>query len=1270
LPQKNSHPNISDVIVNPLQLNPSLILKIFLCLICIDLVLAILHLIFPEYYWGQGRGSYFNFENQLTLANWFSSMQFFIAALVALLCLLNSPKGEKTIWALTSLLLIFISVADITLLTNKLIIATSSYPDIYPKLWLMSLLGLFLILHFRIFHRHFQNAPKPRLINIIWLITAIVFMCASIATENSYTIFITGISKLLLASFSIYLLLSYSQQINNPIAESSTQPRTAWLYAGISITTFIAINFQILTFQTVTYFNGYNTANTIISIALLGISLGALVAYLCNEAKRQNILFTFSLLLPVTVLFSFFSIINLNHLQWVMQLILILPFFITGTVITLGLLYAHSSRIYFFDLLGAAIGAVLINILLLWLREEGTYLLLAGLGFLATCCFYMSTSIAKTRLNAALILSFFTICSISLAHNNISQNWLNITAANIHSQYPNNEILHSTSSLIGRYDIIKRDPQSRVLKSMENGNTIDTIRRNTYNQYQIDPRLPHNLHTKPDILIIGVSGDGITKTSRLIGNKVDGVEINPAIIDLMQNKLKPYNGNNYEGISVAAMDGRSYLEQTDKKYDVITLMNAHFAKGSTKKRSGSPEYLHTLEAYEQYLEHLNPDGYINIESVLNRPNTIPSIVKATITLREALINKGITVTNTGKHFFIFRWRTRRGNYIQTLVKNTPFTKQDVVKLKQWLKKVDNLAIRGSSKEWGPIRTAKTTLLHNPLNPSESNYSLAAQGKISEIILESHRLEPALDNKPFPFDTDPSHKNLTLDYLSIVFACLIFLPFLIHIKKKNPQFKLHTWIKTNNQVLLIVALTGSAYFFIEMVFIQQLSIFLTTPVIALTTVLGTLLLFSGLGSLYSSNISQKNVFIAIFISIILLVFWMAFSSLVTTALASVPITIKVFLCVVFLAPLGFILGLPFPYLMRHVQSDSNLTSPAILFAFNGVFAAIAIPLSINLSTSWGFNFTLFISICFYLLVLLLFLHLHNQKIKSTITLFSSCFLLLILSLPIAQSAYVLLLPPASSTFTVTAIEYGKSNYRQSLAMENGDKNRFIPFSWYVWLVQNEQRNILVDTGFESKERARNRRFAFYQSPSQTLNQLGLTANDITDVIISHSHWDHIGGLHKYPNARIWMTQEAYEKIKSDTTKHKMTFVQKTATQAFEALNKAKSEKRLIMIDQEIEILPGLELIPASGHTLGSLFTKVATIDGNTILASDNAYLYRSIERHLIPGSSVAKSSNRHAIKQMHQMASDPLFIIPGHDPLVKQYYPKLSDHIYDISSKPK
>ena len=103
---------------------------------------------------------------------------------------------------------------------------------------------------------------------------------------------------------------------------------------------------------------------------------------------------------------------------------------------------------------------------------------------------------------------------VSSAYINNQVDWLNAVRKKFRRKNPKVHVLFSRSCIVGRYDIIRRFPSSSVLKSCDNGRIIDTIRPSPVEEYLIDPRLPSGVIENPATLILGVSGDGITKTAR------------------------------------------------------------------------------------------------------------------------------------------------------------------------------------------------------------------------------------------------------------------------------------------------------------------------------------------------------------------------------------------------------------------------------------------------------------------------------------------------------------------------------------------------------------------------------------------------------------------------------------------------------------------------------------------------------------------------------------------------------------------------------------
>jgi hypothetical protein len=340
--------------------------------------------------------------------------------------------------------------------------------------------------------------------------------------------------------------------------------------------TFTIIFLQIILFQMLTIFGDYLTANSIISIALLGISAGGLIGWRTSRQAPLQTMAWASLLLPISILLASRATAGATQVPLLVSILLMPPFVCASAVITVALARSKSHLIYFIDLLGAAIGALLVNAALSAFREESSLLFLSAFTALLSGCFTLTLT---PRRNRTWILALMFAVFFAIGSMNLQFDWLNIVRFKLRQRYPDAKVMFSRSSFVGRYDVVRRTLKSETLKAYENGRTIDTIRPTPEEFYQIDPRLPHTLMEDPVILILGISGDGIAKTSRALGKKVYGVEINPTVVSLHTNELVEFNANSYEDIEVAIMDGRSYVEQSRQKYDIITLLNTHAARG-------------------------------------------------------------------------------------------------------------------------------------------------------------------------------------------------------------------------------------------------------------------------------------------------------------------------------------------------------------------------------------------------------------------------------------------------------------------------------------------------------------------------------------------------------------------------------------------------------------------------------------------------------------------------------------------------------------------
>ncbi len=220
---------------------------------------------------------------------------------------------------------------------------------------------------------------------------------------------------------------------------------------------------------------------------------------------------------------------------------------------------------------------------------------------------------------------------------------------------------------------------------------------------------------------------------------------------------------------------------------------------------------------------------------------------------------------------------------------------------------------------------------------------------------------------------------------------------------------------------------------------------------------------------------------------------------------------------------------------------------------------------------------------------------------------------------------------------------------------------------IWLVKGNNRIVLVDAGFNSDiEDAKDFGVINFLRPDSVLFKLNLQAKDVTDIILTHPHWDHADGVDLFPNSQVWIQKEDYNYCVSGAWQKngKKDYHKRVARKLLE-LNIAG---RLTLVDGDNkEILPGISVYTGSRHTYNSQYVLVKTGSEKIILASDNAYTYYNVN-HLKSAPKDATwdiSGYIKAIVRMKTLASDTKFIIPGHDPLVFKNFPAVAEGVARI-----
>jgi glyoxylase-like metal-dependent hydrolase (beta-lactamase superfamily II) len=252
------------------------------------------------------------------------------------------------------------------------------------------------------------------------------------------------------------------------------------------------------------------------------------------------------------------------------------------------------------------------------------------------------------------------------------------------------------------------------------------------------------------------------------------------------------------------------------------------------------------------------------------------------------------------------------------------------------------------------------------------------------------------------------------------------------------------------------------------------------------------------------------------------------------------------------------------------------------------------------------------------------------------------------------------------YEVYAIRYATiPDFPVAALIQGADPARKLDIAMTVWLVRGNGRNILVDSGFYREQLFKQWKVNDFVKPSDALAPLGVKPEDITDVIITHMHWDHADGMDLFPKARIWLQKDEYAYYTGEAWQRKGAHGGIDPDDVL-AVVKLNLEGRVGLVNGDAqEIMPGVTCYIGGKHTYQSQYVGVTSKEGTVILASDNMYLYENLEKHAPIAQTLDADSNLRAQDRMKQLAASPKLIIPGHDPAVFEKFPKVNKEVVKI-----
>jgi len=251
-------------------------------------------------------------------------------------------------------------------------------------------------------------------------------------------------------------------------------------------------------------------------------------------------------------------------------------------------------------------------------------------------------------------------------------------------------------------------------------------------------------------------------------------------------------------------------------------------------------------------------------------------------------------------------------------------------------------------------------------------------------------------------------------------------------------------------------------------------------------------------------------------------------------------------------------------------------------------------------------------------------------------------------------------PAAPTpdYSIRAIRYATvPGFPLAGLMVGAPKDELIDIAMVVWLVQGGGHAILFDSGFHRETFLKEFKMADYLRPDEAVALAGVKPEAVSDIVISHAHWDHMGGVDLFPTAQVWIQKQEYAYYTGDAWQpggqHGGIDPEDVAV-----LLRLNTEGRLHLVDgDDVEILPGIRVYTGARHTFASQYMRVGGSQP-FVLASDNCYLDRNLTEHAASAtfSEADRPANLAAQARMIQLAGAAERVIPGHDPRQFERFP--------------
>jgi predicted membrane-bound spermidine synthase len=599
---------------------------------------------------------------------------------------------------------------------------------------------------------------------------------------------------------------------------------------------------------------------------------------------------------------------------------------------------------------------------------------------------------------------------VDVSHKLIPQEDYNILSSGSNNNSNNNAITTAADTDIdSRRElasiIIDADAATPIFRW--NGSQSDLAWIQKYMDY-----LPYKMINANNTLVIG-SGGGEDILVALSGgaDNITAVELNPLVVSAVKSfgnqSGNIYDDNKGNNINLFIDDGRRFISSTTEKFDVIVLkLVDSWAAQLAGGYALSENYLYTVEAFQQYLRHLDKEngGMLvmtrwNFELPRLMPLLVDSLVKETGESRESVAKHIMVVEDRPGLYFGRSDDNQRYYPVLVMVKSTPFDDRHIA-----------LVNEEAQRNHAEITVLADSFVAAPFSKLFNNDNAAYKEYFSTTAAANPTIPT--DNSPFYFAREQVPKQMTILLATVVaISGLLSVLLIYHARKTRIQFD-----SGSRFHVLFAIFIGLGFMILEVTFIQKFLLLLGTPIMALTVILFSILLSSGIGSYVSGKIfSTRRSHRAVLTSIpilagIIMVYFFYLQEIMASTI-SMELPYRIALAIGLLFPAGFLMGFQFPSLIR-MESLSSISSASsiavkgrneemlyseennnnknnnttLLWGINIIASIIGTVVAVILAMIIGFNGNLLIGLCMYLgagtcALFSLYYYMRNNKTKS-------------------------------------------------------------------------------------------------------------------------------------------------------------------------------------------------------------------------------------------------------------------------------------------------